>query len=61
MVGRGALDGLVLATGHFRNGILLAPLTASSVAALLCGEDVPAALAVADPGRFAPERAGARA
>ena len=35
LVGRGALDGLVLATGHFRNGILLAPWTAERVAALL--------------------------
>jgi glycine oxidase len=31
MVGPGSLDGLVLATGHFRNGILLAPLAAARV------------------------------
>ena len=37
IVGRGAVDGLVLATGHFRNGILLAPLTADAVAATLAG------------------------
>jgi glycine oxidase len=30
-VGQGALDGLVLATGHYRNGILLAPLAAARV------------------------------
>ncbi|HKO37524.1 MAG TPA: FAD-dependent oxidoreductase, partial [Solirubrobacterales bacterium] len=36
-VGPGAIDGLVLATGHFRNGILLAPLAAQTVADLLCG------------------------
>ena len=24
VIGRGSLDGLVLATGHYRNGILLA-------------------------------------
>jgi glycine oxidase len=30
-VGPGALDGLILATGHFRNGILLAPLAAAAV------------------------------
>jgi glycine oxidase len=35
LVGPGAIDGLVLATGHFRNGILLAPLAAESVADLL--------------------------
>ncbi len=32
LIGPGALDGLLLATGHFRNGILLAPLTAERVA-----------------------------
>ena len=31
-IGRGALDGLVWATGHFRNGILLTPVTADLVA-----------------------------
>jgi len=35
LVGPGAIDGLVLATGHFRNGILLAPLAARAVADLL--------------------------
>jgi glycine oxidase len=34
-VGPGEVDGLVLATGHFRNGILLAPLAAEAVADLL--------------------------
>jgi glycine oxidase len=37
LVGPGAIDGLVLATGHFRNGILLAPLAAQVVADLLAG------------------------
>lgn len=50
-----AADGVVWATGHHRNGILLAPLTADAVAALLCGEDPPAE--VAD---FAPEGTVAR-
>ena len=36
-IGPGAVDGLVLATGHFRNGILLAPLTAELVADTLAG------------------------
>ena len=53
IVGLGALDGLVLATGHFRNGILLAPLTAAGVVALLRGEPLPPDLEVADPERFA--------
>ena len=37
LVGPGAIDGLVLATGHFRNGILLAPLAAQAVADHLSG------------------------
>jgi glycine oxidase len=51
IVGRGAVDGLVLATGHFRNGILLAPLTAVAVAATLAGDAPPDVMAFADPGR----------
>jgi glycine oxidase len=51
IVGRGAVEGLVLATGHFRNGILLAPLTADAVAATLAGEALPDVMAFADPLR----------
>jgi glycine oxidase len=51
IVGPGALDGLLLATGHYRNGILLAPLTGEAVAALLDGEPLPEALAAAHPAR----------
>jgi glycine oxidase len=53
IVGRGAVDGLVLATGHFRNGILLTPITAEAVAATLAGTEPPAAMTKADPARFA--------
>jgi glycine oxidase len=56
IVGRGAVDGLVLATGHFRNGILLAPLTAAAVVATLAGAEPPASIAAADPSRLAPPR-----
>ena len=52
IVGRGGVQGLLCATGHFRNGILLAPLTAQGVVALLRGETLPPELDVADPGRF---------
>jgi glycine oxidase len=38
LIGPGAIAGLVLATGHFRNGILLAPLTAERIAEQLAGE-----------------------
>jgi glycine oxidase len=51
IVGRGAVDGLLLATGHFRNGILLAPLTAAAIAATLTGAEPPAVMAQADPMR----------
>ncbi|HET7444064.1 MAG TPA: glycine oxidase ThiO [Solirubrobacterales bacterium] len=43
LIGPGAIDGLVLATGHFRNGILLAPLTADRIAANLATGQNPAA------------------
>jgi glycine oxidase len=51
IVGPGALDGLLIATGHYRNGVLLAPVTADAIAALLAGEESPL-----DLGRFAPSR-----
>ncbi len=49
-LGPTALDGYVVATGHFRNGILLAPLTAALVASAIAGE-TDAALAPFLPGR----------
>jgi len=38
IIGKGPLPGLHLATGHFRNGILLAPVTAALISRLLYGE-----------------------
>ncbi len=52
-IGRGALDGLVWATGHHRNGILLTPVTAELVAGALTGEPRPDWARPADPARFA--------
>ena len=52
-IGRGTADGLLWATGHFRNGILLAPLTAELIAAAACGEPLPEWAAQVDPRRFA--------
>ncbi|MEO7260899.1 MAG: glycine oxidase ThiO [Jatrophihabitantaceae bacterium] len=46
-------DGLVLATGHYRNGILLSALTADAVTALVNGEPVPPVWRPFGPGRFA--------
>jgi glycine oxidase len=48
----GVVDGLVLATGHYRNGILLAPLTAEGVVAVLAGQALPDELAPFGPERF---------
>jgi glycine oxidase len=52
-IGRGALEGLVWAAGHHRNGILLTPITAELVAGALAGEPAPGWAAPADPLRFA--------
>ena len=52
-IGHGTVDGLLWAAGHFRNGILLAPLTAGLIAAAAAGEPLPDWAAVADPRRFA--------
>jgi glycine oxidase len=52
LVGPGELEGLIWATGHWRNGVLLAPLTAEAVAGLLAGEPLPEELAPLAPGRF---------
>jgi glycine oxidase len=35
MIGPALLDGLLVATGHYRNGILLAPITAELIASLV--------------------------
>jgi glycine oxidase len=56
-IGPGALPGLHWATGHFRHGILLTPITAQIVVAGLTGED-PGFPAARD---FAPTRFGAGA
>ncbi|MQA76306.1 MAG: glycine oxidase ThiO [Solirubrobacterales bacterium] len=52
LIGPGAIEGLVVATGHWRHGILLAPATADAVAALLAGEEPPRSLRPFDPTRF---------
>jgi glycine oxidase len=46
-------DGLLLATGHYRNGVLLAPETATVVVAMLTGGEVPARALAFSPARFA--------
>ena len=53
MIGRHGPEGLVWATGHYRGGVLLAPLTADAVADMLAGEDPPASVPPFSPARFA--------
>jgi glycine oxidase len=48
------VDGLVIATGHYRNGVLLAPVTADAVAEYIATGSVPDEVAA-----FAPRRAKA--
>jgi glycine oxidase len=52
-IGRGTLEGLLWAAGHYRNGILLAPLTAELIADAATGEPLPDWAALTDPRRFA--------
>jgi glycine oxidase len=53
VIGRGSLEGLLWATGHHRNGILLAPLTAAVVVEMLAGEGpVDPLLPACSPLRF---------
>jgi glycine oxidase len=52
LIGPSPLDGLVVATGHYRNGILLTPITAEAVAAAVAGEPLPPEVDACDPRRF---------
>lgn len=57
ILGAGPLDGLVYATGHHRNGILLTPLTAASMARLIVDGVTDAIVAPFALDRFAPAAA----
>ncbi|MET0790506.1 MAG: glycine oxidase ThiO [Polyangiaceae bacterium] len=51
LLGRTKIPGLFLSTGHYRNGILLAPISAEIVRAAVLGQRAPL-----DLGAFSPER-----
>ena len=53
VIGCGSSERLLIATGHHRNGVLLAPVTADAVAALLTGGEPPVDLGPFSPQRFA--------
>lgn len=59
VVGPTSIDGLFLATGHFRNGILLAPITARAVSDSIDGGEISGPMAEATPERFLQAKAGA--
>ncbi|HEY1619461.1 MAG TPA: FAD-dependent oxidoreductase, partial [Streptosporangiaceae bacterium] len=63
VLGPAALPGLVLATGHFRGGVLLAPVTADAVTDYLDTERMPDLALPFSPERFSAggERVAARA
>ncbi len=52
ILGRGEIENLVYATGHFRNGILLAPITAQLVSEIVLGKSPSRPLDAYRPTRF---------
>ena len=59
ILGPGRIAGLFYATGHYRNGVLLTPVTADAVSAAVLGRPTPVDLTPFGPARLAP-RGGAR-
>lgn len=53
VLGPSPVDGLVLATGHYRNGILLTPVTADAVVTYITGGTLPSVAAPFTLARFA--------
>jgi glycine oxidase len=49
---------IAVATGHFRHGVVLTPITADGIADLLTSGEVPPALAPFDPARFTVQKVG---
>ena len=59
MLGPSGIDGLVIATGHHRNGILLTPVTAAAVSAYVLSGRLPDSARPFSPRRFAEARPAA--
>ena len=57
ILGPTEVDGLVLATGHHRNGILLTPVTAQMIARMVLTGETDVAIAPFGLARFTPARA----
>jgi glycine oxidase len=58
LLGESGVNGLLLATGHYRNGILLAPVTAEIMTALVLGKASPIAFEALSPLRRVAIRRG---
>lgn len=56
LIGASGVDGLIVATGHYRNGVLLTPVTADAVADLVTAGAMSDVLAPFSPTRFTPAR-----
>jgi glycine oxidase len=52
LLGKTSIEGLIVATGHYRNGILLTPVTADAVATILAKGEEPAEIQPFSPSRF---------
>jgi glycine oxidase len=61
VIGPSVLPGLLWAAGHYRHGVLLAPVTADGIARMLVGETADEVLAPFDPRRFTTTAAPVRA
>lgn len=56
LLGATAVDGLLLATGHHRNGVLLTPITGDVMSEVLASGELPDYARAFAAGRFAPVR-----
>ncbi|MEV8328882.1 glycine oxidase ThiO [Kitasatospora sp. NPDC056731] len=61
LLGPTALPGLVAATGHYRNGVLLTPMTADLLAEYLATGELPELAQPFTPTRFSPDRSTTKA
>ncbi|MEU6686989.1 glycine oxidase ThiO [Streptomyces sp. NPDC046832] len=57
LLGPTGLDGLLLATGHYRNGVLLTPVTGDALAHVLVTGELPEEARPFTPKRFSPATA----
>ncbi|MGH2826302.1 MAG: glycine oxidase ThiO [Actinomycetota bacterium] len=56
ILGKTEVEGLVIATGHYRNGVLLTPITSAAIAELLVTGEAPKLIEAFSPRRFSKER-----